>query len=173
MRPVIIRPEAYQEQWFGPERRFDWRSGEVVIFGRGDAPVAYVSMDDVAEAAVRLATSPDPPAVVELGGPEAISRNEAADLFEAALGRSIRRRRVPRIALRLGSILLRRVRPGLASVMGMGLQADLRVTVVSAGPLRALGIEPRGVRSYIAEVVTDYRRGADTGVATDVDSTSG
>lgn len=165
LQQIIIRPEAYQEQWFGPERRFDWRSGEVVIFGKGDAPTAYVSMDDVAEATVRLATISDPPAVIELGGPELITRNEAADLFEEALGRPIRRRHVPRIVLRLGSILLQPVKPGLASVMGMGLQADLRDTVVSDQPLRDLGIEPRGVRRYIAQLVAEYRRTTDLGTA--------
>jgi nucleoside-diphosphate-sugar epimerase len=158
MRTVIVRPEAYQEQWFGPERRFEWRSGEVVIFGRGDAPAAYVSMDDVAEAVVRLAAMPDPPAVVELAGPEAIARNEAADVFEAALGRPLRRRHMPRVVLRLAPGLLCHWRPGLASVIGMGLQADLRQAVVSDRPLRELGIEPRGVRAYISHVVDEYRR---------------
>ncbi len=166
MRSVIVRPDAYQEQWFGPERRFDWQAGQVIIFGRGDAPTAYVSMDDVAEGAVRLATIPDPPAVAEFGGPEALTRNQAADLFERHSGRPIRRRHVPRLALRLGASLLRGPKPELASVLGMGLRADSRPAPVSDRALRALGIDPRPVSAYIeqavAEATSDARSDAPT-----------
>ena len=86
MHEIIVRPDAYQEPWLSAERRFDWRSGTVTIFGSGEGRAAYVAMDDVAEAIVRLATLADAPRLVDLGGPEAMSQNELVAAFERATG---------------------------------------------------------------------------------------
>jgi NADH dehydrogenase len=158
MREVIVRPDAYQEVWLSPIAQFDWRNRSVTIFGNGDAPTAYIAVDDVAEAVVRLAVLPDPPSVVEFGGPEAMTRKEAVAAFERALGAPIRRRHVPRAALRLGTIALRPFKPALASVMGQALRADLVETPPSDAPLRELGIDPRPVSAYIRDVTAGARQ---------------
>jgi len=153
MHEVIVRPDASQEVWLSPIVQFDWPNRSVTIFGKGDAPAAYVAVDDVAEAVVRLAFATDPPRLIEFGGPEALTRNQAADAFERALGAPISRRHVQRLALRLGTIALRPFKPALASVMGQALRADLVATPPSDAPLRELGIEPRPVSAYISQVV--------------------
>jgi uncharacterized protein YbjT (DUF2867 family) len=153
MHEVIVRPDAYQEPWLSAERGFDWRNGRVTIFGRGDGQAAYVGMEDVAEAIVRLATMSDPPRFVEFGGPEAMSRNELVTAFEKALGAPIRRRRVPRLLMRVGSTALRPIHPGLASVLGMGLSLDLRAVAPDDRALRELGIQARPVSAYIHDLV--------------------
>lgn len=152
MREVIVRPDAYQEPWLSAERLFDWRQGTVTIFGTGEGRAAYVGMEDVAEAIVRLAMAPDPPRMAELGGPEAMSRNELVVLCERELDRPIRRRRVPRWVLRLGSRALRQIHPGLASVLGMGLYNDLRGATPDDRVLRDLGIQARPVSAYVREL---------------------
>jgi len=153
MREIIVRPDAYQEPWLSAERRFDWRSGTVTIFGSGEGRAAYVGMDDVAEAIVRLVEADDPPRLVDLGGPEAMSRNELVAAFERATGRPIKRQRVPRIALRVGALALRRVRPGMSSVLGMALASDDRRDVPDDRALRELGITARPVSAYVRELV--------------------
>lgn len=153
MREIIVRPDAYQEPWLSAERRFDWRSGTVTILGSGDGRAAYVAMDDVAEAIVRLVTLAEPPRLVDLGGPEAISRNELVAAFEDATGGTIRRQRVPRLALRVGAVALRRARPGMASVLGMALASDDRRVVFDDRVLRELGITARPVSDYVRELV--------------------
>jgi NADH dehydrogenase len=153
MREVIVRPDAYQEPWLSAERGFDWRSGRVTVFGRGDGRAAYVGMEDVAEAIVRLAMISDPPRLVEFGGPETMSRNELVTAFETALGTPLRRRNVPRLLMRLGSVVLRPIRPGVASVLGMGLSLDLRVKAPDDRALRELGIRARPVSTYVRELV--------------------
>jgi uncharacterized protein YbjT (DUF2867 family) len=155
MHEVIVRPDAYQEVQLSPLAGFDWPNRSVTIFGKGDAPAAYVAVDDVAEAVVRLAMAPDPPRLVEFGGPEAMTRNQAADALERALGAPVRRRHVPRAALRLGIIALRPFKPALASVMGQALRADLVETAPSDAPLRQLGIEPRPVSAYISQMAAE------------------
>ena len=153
MREIIVRPDAYQEPWLSAERQFDWRSGTVTIFGSGEGRAAYVGMDDVAEAIVRLVEADDPPRLVDLGGPEAMSRNELVAAFERATGRPIKRQRVPRIALRVGALALRRVRPGMSSVLGMALASDDRRDVPDDRALRELGITARPVSAYVRELV--------------------
>ena len=154
MREVIVRSDMFQEAWFTPIVGFDWTHGKVTVYGKGAMRHAYVAIADVAEAMVRLALAPDPPREIEIAGPDAISRTEAVEAFEKALGRPIRTSHVPRIALRLGSVLMRRPRPALASVMGMALFSDLTETKVRDDALRALGITALPVGVYIAEVAT-------------------
>ena len=153
MHEVIVRPDAYQESWLSAERRFDWRSGTVTILGSGDGRAAYVAMDDVAEAIVRLATLADAPRLVDLGGPEAMTRNELVAAFESATGRPIKRQRVPRLALRVGAFALRGPKPGLASVLGMALLSDDRREAPDDHVLRELGITGRPVSAYVRELV--------------------
>jgi NADH dehydrogenase len=153
MHEIIVRPDAYQEPWLSAERGFDWPSGTVTIFGSGDGRAAYIAMDDVAEAIVRLSTLTDAPRLVDLGGPEAMSRNELVEAFERATGRPLKQRRVPRPVLRVGSVGLRRLKPGLASVMGMALASDERRIVPDDRALRDLGINGRPVSAYISELV--------------------
>jgi len=154
MREIVIRPDAFQEQWLAPERRFDWRGGTVTIFGTGEGRAAYVAMEDVAEAVVRLALHTDPPRLVELGGPETMSRNELVAAFEQRLGRPIRRQRLPGPVMHALSWALRPVHPGLASVMGMGVRSDERRSAPDDHVFRELGIEPRPVSAYIEDLTT-------------------
>jgi uncharacterized protein YbjT (DUF2867 family) len=152
MREVFVRPEMFQEVWLSSAVGFDWAGGKVQIFGKGETPHAYTAIDDAAEATVRLALADDPPREVAFGGPEALTRKQAADRFERATGRSIKRRHVPRAMLHAGSIALRRVKPVQASLMGLALDADLQEQPLPVEPLRRVGIEPRPVGAYIDEV---------------------
>jgi hypothetical protein len=75
-------------------------------------------------------------------------------VFEEAIGAPVRRRYVPRAALSVGSLLLRRPRPNLASVMGQSLFADRCPSVADDTPLRNLGLSPTPASIYIRQVVT-------------------
>jgi uncharacterized protein YbjT (DUF2867 family) len=152
MREVILQPEMFQEVWLSEKVQLDWRNGKATIFGRGEAPHAYVAVDDVAEATVRAALADDPPRRLTFGGPEALTRNEVVRRFERATGRPIRVRRVPRWVLRAGSVALRRANPTQASLMGLAYAADVQGEPSSAAPLRELGIEPRAAGDYIDEI---------------------
>jgi uncharacterized protein YbjT (DUF2867 family) len=153
MREVIVRPDMFQEVWLSPLVQFDWPKRSVTIFGKGEARHRYVAVDDVAGAVVHWAMATDPPRDVAFGGPEAMTRKQATDAFERALAEPIRRRHVPRLGLRLGSLALRQVRPPLASVMGQALAADLHDSTADDAPLRQLDFTPRPVSQYIEEVV--------------------
>jgi uncharacterized protein YbjT (DUF2867 family) len=154
LREVIVRPDQFQEIWLSPLAQFDWPARKVVIFGTGQTATRYVATDDVAQAVVRFTLAGDPPRIVEFGGPDPLTCNESVDVFEQVLGEPIRRRHVPRFAIRVGAVALRRARPALASIMGGALTADLHPATWDDRPLRDLGITPRSVRAY-AKAVTD------------------
>jgi NADH dehydrogenase len=153
LRSVLVQPGPFQETWTSPEAGIWPDKRRAVVLGRGRSPASDVAMDDVAEACVRLATMADPPEVIELGGPEELTRHQVIDAFERAYGGRFRRFSVPRAALRLGARALRGRRPELASLFGMALVRDIEGERVSPEPLRRLGIEPRRTSELIAQMV--------------------
>lgn len=152
LRAVLVQPGPFQETWTSPQTGIRPDKRRAVVLGRGRSPWSDVAMDDVAEACVRLATMADPPEVIQLGGPEALTRHQVLDAFERAYGGRFRRFAVPRAVLRLGARALRRWRPELASLLGMALVRDLEGERVSPEPLRRLGIEPRPTSERITQM---------------------
>jgi uncharacterized protein YbjT (DUF2867 family) len=153
LREVIVRPDQFQEVWLSPLAQFDWPARRVVVFGKGETPSRFLATGDAAAAIVRWTLAGDPPRLVEFGGPDPLTTDAAADVFEQALDATIRRRRVPRAAIRIGARALRRPKPALASVMGGALASDLHPPTWDDGPLRELGIVPRSVRDYAESVI--------------------
>lgn len=152
LRVVLVQPGPFQEAWTSPQAGIWPEKRWAVVLGRGRSPWSHVAMDDVAEACVRLATMADPPEVIQLGGPEELTRHQLLDAFERAYGRRFRRFVVPQAVLRLGAWALRRRRPELASLLGMALVRDLEGERVSPEPLRRLGLEPRPTSERITQM---------------------
>ena len=151
MREIILRPDAFQEIHLAPLGRFDMRKGKVAVFGKGDAPRRWISTDDVAALIAVVAVQPSSPSLIEFGGPEAISRNQAISVAERLTGRKMKRQRMPRAAVRLGIRVLDRPNPALASVFGTGLLLDQGEGRWDDTPLRERGIEPRSASEFLRE----------------------
>jgi len=147
---VIVRPTAFQDFWLTPDSGIDPAKRRAAIFGRGRSPVNYVAVDDVAEACVRLALADAPPTVIELGGPEQLTRHQVVDAVERAYGTRFRRISVPRPVLAALARLMRPFNPATASVMGMALGMDIDGFAVDPAAWRQLGIEPRSMSEAIA-----------------------
>jgi NADH dehydrogenase len=157
IRSVIVRPDMFQELWLAPLTGIDAAAGKATIYGRGEAAHRYVAIDDVAALCAHLAVTPDPPSIVEFGGPEPLTRMQVVTAFESATGRKLKVRHVPRVVLAAASRVLRRPKPALASLMGMSLHSDLHPSTGDDAPLRAAGIEPRPATAYIAETTAGSR----------------
>ena len=96
MKYTILRPSCFMEVWLSPAVGFDPGNGTVTLYGEGTQPVSYIATADVAAFAVASLTAPAARnAVLELGGPEALSQLEAKEVFEEVLGRPSRRSRCP------------------------------------------------------------------------------
>lgn len=149
MQAVIVRPDAFQEVWLAPQTGIDARAGKALIYGRGQTPLRYVAIDDVAELCAHLALLEDPPELVEFGGPEPLTRMQVVAGFESALGHPLKVRHVPRAAMSVGHRVMGRIKPDVASLMGMALYADTHPPTWDDAPLRAAGIEPRPATTFI------------------------
>ncbi len=100
MTYTILRPTIFMEGWLSPSLGFDYPNARVQIFGDGDQKISFISLGDVAEFAVRSLVTPAAcDAVIELGGPDAISPNEVIRIFEETMGREFEVARVPKHAL--------------------------------------------------------------------------
>jgi uncharacterized protein YbjT (DUF2867 family) len=150
---TIVRATAYAELYLELLRRSAGKSGHPLVFGRGDNPVNFVAVDDVA-AVVAVAVS-DPGVrgrTLEVGGPENLTLNQLAALVMGDSGSaSPRPRHVPRGMLRALAASGHLVRSPIARMAEAALlmdttpmtfdtaarpleRSDLPRTYVSAGP---------------------------------------
>lgn len=100
MTYTILRPSVYMEVWLSPALGFDFSKGTARLFGTGQRPISWISLGDVAEFAVRcVAHRAARNAVIELGGPEALSPDDVVRTFEEVTGRRFDTEHVPEKAL--------------------------------------------------------------------------
>ncbi len=97
---TFLRPTAFMEVWLSPAVGFDPANGKVVVYGTGENPITWISVEDIARFAVAALEHPAAENTsIELGGPEAISPLDAVRCFEEALGHSSELQFVPVEAL--------------------------------------------------------------------------
>lgn len=151
MQVVIVRPDMFQEVWLAPVTGIDPAAGKALIYGHGELPHRYVATDDAAALCAHVAVAPDPPATVEFGGPEPPSRMQVVAAFESATGKTLKVRHVPDAAMAVGHRALARIKPEIASLMGMALSSDTQPGTWDDQPLREIGITPRPATAFIQE----------------------
>ncbi len=148
MRHVVVRPDMFQEAWLGPPL-FNARAGTALIGGRGHTPHRYVAIDDVAALCVHVAVAPEPPALVEFGGPEELTQMQVVAAFQTATGTTFKVRHLPNVVLSVGHRVLARVKPDIALGMGLQLFFDTHSSTWDDKPLRDAGIKPRSASEFI------------------------
>ena len=122
---TIVRATAFIETWatiLGEPLR---TSGRMLVFGRGDNPINFVSASDVAGAVEQAVVDPTlHDRAVEVGGPDNYTFNELAVLVQEAVGRDAAVIHVPRVALRVMARLTALPRPALARQARAALAMD-------------------------------------------------
>jgi uncharacterized protein YbjT (DUF2867 family) len=118
---TIVRSTAFFETWIELLNHTADRAGRVVVFGRGDNPINFVSVDDVADVVDRATADPNARGeTIEVGGPENMTLSQLASATQPA-GPTVPPRHAPRAALKAMSLLLRpfwpeRARQGAAAL---------------------------------------------------------
>lgn len=134
---TILRPTACMELWSGMLGAPLLATGRTRIFGRGDNPINFVSVHDVARF-VELAVV-DPlmrGRQVDIGGPENLSLKQIAQAFDTVAGTLGSHRHVPLGMMRLLSIALRPLNPAIARQIQAGVVMDTRPMAFDAAPLQ-------------------------------------
>jgi len=124
---TIVRPTAYLETWVrllcGPLVE----KGKTRVFGRGQNPINFVSVRDVARVVEQALLDPEQRGqAIEVAGPENLTMNAVVETFLAETGASGSVRHVPRAAMRAGSVVLRAFNPSLAALISAALVMDTR-----------------------------------------------
>ena len=98
---TILRPSCFMEMWLSPATGFDAVRGRAQLIGSGDQAISYISLFDVARfAALAVGHAEAQNAILELGGPEAISPKAIVAFCEDLSGRSFEISYVPLDVLR-------------------------------------------------------------------------
>jgi uncharacterized protein YbjT (DUF2867 family) len=107
---TIVRATAYLETWIEIVGGKVGSGGPGLVFGRGDNPINFVSVVDVARIVVAAVTDPGLRGeLIEVGGPENVTLSD----FAGRLG-ATRVKHIPRPALRAMSVLARPTAPAFA-----------------------------------------------------------
>jgi uncharacterized protein YbjT (DUF2867 family) len=103
-RWTIVRATAFLELW-------DDIMTKPIVFGRGENPINFVSVHDVATVLERVIL--DRGRVIEVGGPQNLTFNQLAALRQRARGKADNVRHIPRAILRAGAPFSRQARAAL------------------------------------------------------------
>ncbi|WP_437820156.1 SDR family oxidoreductase [Sorangium sp. So ce1078] len=152
---TILQPTFFMEIWLSPALGFDVGAATARIYGAGDGPISWISLGDVAAAAI---ASIDNPAALnrsfELGGPEALSHNQVIAVFEELTGRAFAVERVSEADLRERRAAARDPQRGvdaLAQSFDALMFHCVEGKVIDMRPaLAALPIELTPLRAYAA-----------------------
>jgi uncharacterized protein YbjT (DUF2867 family) len=122
---TIVRATAFLELWIDVLTSTAARSGRPVVFGRGDNPINFVSVTDVAALVERAVADPAARGrILEIGGPDNLTFNQLAAAIQAAAGRTGPPRHVPPLALRLMAGTVGRLKPELGRQVRAALFMD-------------------------------------------------
>jgi NADH dehydrogenase len=98
---TVLQPTTFMEIWLSPALGFDAANSQAQIYGSGENKISWISYKDVAKFAVAALDKAEARnAVIELGGPDALSPLEVVEIFEKIHGRKFELRHVPEEALR-------------------------------------------------------------------------
>ncbi|MFN7116699.1 MAG: SDR family oxidoreductase [Saprospiraceae bacterium] len=134
---TILRPAAFMEvhahELLGKSILL---KGKATIFGKGENPTNFVAVRDVAQFAVQAVNdSAMRNQIIEIGGPENLTRKQVVALYERFSGQPAKISHVPRGALRFMSALFRPLHPGLSEIMGMSELFDRTDQTFDPGPM--------------------------------------
>ena len=122
---TIVRATAFLELWIDVLTSTAARSGRPVVFGRGNNPINFVSVIDVAALVEHAVTDPATRGrILEIGGPGNLTFNQLAAAIQAAAGRTGTPRHVPRPALRFMAGTVGRIKPELGRQARAALLMD-------------------------------------------------
>ncbi len=154
---TILRPCAYMELWAQLIGQPIREQGKTTIFGRGDNPINFVSVQDVARfVSIALDDPRTRNVVIEVGGPENLSMNQVAEIFERASGRQAKKRHIPLPIMRVMSVLMQPLNPAISRLIRNGIYMDTaNLRFDAADTARTFGIQLTSLAEIAGRVTTN------------------
>ncbi|HEU4513528.1 MAG TPA: SDR family oxidoreductase [Nocardioidaceae bacterium] len=156
---TIVRGAAFAQAWLGIVAQTAGPSGRPLVFGRGDNPIPWVDVAEVAALVERAVLDPSLRGqTLEICGPEALTLMQLAQAYMDHNGVAGRPRRVPRPMLRVMAGTVGRFKPETARQARAALAMDeLPAAEDSATRARFPDLPRRPVSEVIAEVGAGVR----------------
>ena len=153
---TIVRATAFMETWAAIMSRMLQSSGKIVVFGRGDNPINFVSAAEFQDLTAQAGIGhrvPDQGGHV--GGPDNLTFNQVAAILQEATGRHAPVRHIPRPALRAMTWLTAGIKPALARQARAALAMDTLDMTFDPTPTRRAvpGLPDTGMQSAIKELL--------------------
>jgi uncharacterized protein YbjT (DUF2867 family) len=93
---TILQASFFMQVWLTPMLGFDYANAKARIYGSGENGISWISVFDVAEFCVASLENPAAQrAVIEVGGPQALSLLGAVRIFEQESGRKFELEHIP------------------------------------------------------------------------------
>lgn len=149
---TIIRPTVFMELWARIIGGSGTQKGKTTVFGRGDNPINFVSVGDVARF-VHLALS-DPllrRTTLDVGGPDNLTMKNVGEILDRVHGRKAAVRHVPLPVMRIGALVMRPIRPDVARLIQAGVVMATEDMSFDPGDLYARW--PEVSLTHLADVV--------------------
>jgi uncharacterized protein YbjT (DUF2867 family) len=122
---TILRAAAFMEFWAVMVGEPILKTGKTTIFGSGNNPINFVSAEDVAKFSVIALEDPQAQnQVIDVGGPENLTFNQVAELFEKVSGHTAQKNHVPLPVMRVMRLVMRVFNPMLSLQMTGGILMD-------------------------------------------------
>jgi uncharacterized protein YbjT (DUF2867 family) len=136
---TIVRATAFVELWIEVLQQTAARSGRPLVFGRGQNPINFVSVVDVAALVERAVIDQDTRGeALEIGGPANLTFDQLAQAVQTACGRTKAPRYVPRPMLRLMASTVGCMKPQLGRQARAALAMDRADLTFDASPIHTL-----------------------------------
>jgi uncharacterized protein YbjT (DUF2867 family) len=122
---TIIRPTVFLELWAGIVGDPLLKSGTAMVFGRGENPINFVSVHEVAKRVEQAVTDQALRGrIVEVVGPENLTLNRLVGIVAQSNGMQAKARHIPLAVLRLGAAALRPIKPDIAGLLQAAVLMD-------------------------------------------------
>jgi NADH dehydrogenase len=122
---TIVRATAFLELWIDLLHHTAARSGRPLVFGRGQNPINFVSVADVAALVEQAVIDPTTRGkTLEIGGPNNLTFDQLSQAVQSAAGRPAAPRHIPSVILHLMANSVGRVKPELGRQARAALAMD-------------------------------------------------
>jgi NADH dehydrogenase len=134
--------------------------GKATILGKGDNPTNFIAVDDVVQAMEPIIESSNyENKVVQIAGPENLSRNEVVKLYASALNIKPRIRHVPVAVLNVLSKVINPFHEGIGRIMRFSAYNDVAdATMDPSNSILRFGLQPTTVETFIRKQVAAGKR---------------
>jgi NADH dehydrogenase len=152
MSYTSLQVSWFMEVWLSPALGFDFVNANAKVYGAGLNKISWISFLDAAKFAVASLDNPAAHnAIIEVGGPEALSPLEVVKIFEDISGKQFSVQHVPEEALK--SQKESAPDPLQESIAGLMLQYTNGDEIDMKETLKAFPLQLTTVRSYARRVL--------------------